>query len=437
MEFFCISIRGIIIESGHHNFDYLIPPEKYRKEHPEFFAENEQTRQQRLAGMPPESRQLCTTNAALREELVKNLLEYRKKYPELQYLALNPNDGFGWCECSECSRFYDKDLKGNVYSLSEKYYKADRIFHDLIQAVNAGIREKAPDIILNFFAYINYTSPAPGFRLLPGMGVHLALYWRCINHDIDCEKCGINSGYYQDILAWEKVKNGGLFNIYEYFMGINFYLGMPMLHFESMFREFDFYHAHKVDGVFTQFWPGHWTVYGPNYYFMAKAARGEDAEEAISGFYRKRFGKMEKVARRFYGKIREILHSMSDCHIPHCIAFLSRVSLGDLEALRSDGEALAANCPELPGRACGIWVEYMCRFKKIYEDSKLRPTSRETVEEFLEWIHANKEAKIFVTAKFDQFFGEWFEDIAAGRNWHYFTENDWFTEYSRRKIVPR
>ena len=27
--------RGIIIESGHHNFNYLIPPEKYRDEHPD------------------------------------------------------------------------------------------------------------------------------------------------------------------------------------------------------------------------------------------------------------------------------------------------------------------------------------------------------------------------------------------------------------------
>ena len=33
------AVRGIIIESGHHNFNYLIPPEKYRKDHPDFFAD--------------------------------------------------------------------------------------------------------------------------------------------------------------------------------------------------------------------------------------------------------------------------------------------------------------------------------------------------------------------------------------------------------------
>ena len=32
-------IRGIVIESGHHNFNYWIPGRKYGKTHPEFFAE--------------------------------------------------------------------------------------------------------------------------------------------------------------------------------------------------------------------------------------------------------------------------------------------------------------------------------------------------------------------------------------------------------------
>ena len=32
-------IRGIEIESGHHNFNYWIPGRKYGKTHPEFFAE--------------------------------------------------------------------------------------------------------------------------------------------------------------------------------------------------------------------------------------------------------------------------------------------------------------------------------------------------------------------------------------------------------------
>ena len=284
--------RGIIIESGHHNFNYLIPPEKYRAEHPEFFAETAANKKRQLAGMPEVSRQLCTTNPGLRAELVKNLINYSKLHPEIKFLGLNPNDGFGWCECENCSKLYDKSSRGDTYCRSEKYYRANGIFNTLIADVSSQLHAAAPELVLNFFAYVNYTTPASGFKLTPGTSVHLALYWRCINHAINNPECGINSGYLRDILAWEKAKAGGYLNIYEYFMGINFYLAMPMLHFETMFNEVDFYSAHQVDGLFTQFWMEHWSAYGINYFFMARAARGESFEEASERFYRTRFGKM-------------------------------------------------------------------------------------------------------------------------------------------------
>jgi hypothetical protein len=128
---------------------------------------------------------------------------------------------------------------------------------------------------------------------------------------------------------------------------------------------------------------------------------------------------------------------MSDCHIPHLIAFLSRVSMDDLENLRPDAELLAANCPLLPGKALAAWVEYMCRFKKIYELSKSRQTPAAEVQNLLDWIHDNADSKLFVLAHFDRFFNLWFEDIKAGKDWQYFTENDWFTEYQRHRIFPR
>jgi DNA-binding LacI/PurR family transcriptional regulator len=81
------AIRGIIIESGHHNFDYLIPPEKYRKNHPDFFAVTAENKRRQLAGMPEVSRQLCTTNPALRTELLNSLLRYRKEHPEIKGIA--------------------------------------------------------------------------------------------------------------------------------------------------------------------------------------------------------------------------------------------------------------------------------------------------------------------------------------------------------------
>lgn len=427
--------RGIIIESGHHNFNYLVPPEKYQKEHPDFFAVTAENKTRQLVGMPVVSRQLCTTNPQLRKELVKNLIEYTEKHPEVKYLGLNPNDGFGWCECENCAKLYDKSTKGESYCRSEKYYRANTIFNDLIADVSAQLHQLSPELVLNFFAYVNYTNPAPGFRLTPGTSVHLALYWRCINHEINSPDCGINSGYWRDILAWEKVKDGGFLNIYEYFMGINFYLAMPMLHFEAMFNEFELYSQHQVDGVTTQFWLENWSAYGTNYFFMARAARGESAADALERFYTARFGKTADRARSFYGKLRKILQKLGDCHIPHVISFLSRTTAEELEDLRSDAAEISRQCKNLPGKAFPVWVEYMIRFKKLYDLSLTRPTPASEVRNFLDWILEQQESKLFVPERYKKFFGQWFEDIENGKDWRYFTENDWQQEYSRHPLI--
>ncbi|MBE6364007.1 MAG: DUF4838 domain-containing protein [Lentisphaerae bacterium] len=427
--------RGIIIESGHHNFNYLIPPEKYRKDHPDFFADTAANRQRQLAGMPEVSRQLCTTNPALRAELVKNLRQYHEDHPEVTHLGLNPNDGFGWCECENCSKLYDKSSMGDSYCRSEKYYRANGIFNSLIDDVGAQLHEAAPELKLNFFAYVNYSTPAPGFKLKPGTGVHLALYWRCINHAVNDPKCGINSGYFRDILAWQKAKAGGDFNIYEYYMGINFYLAMPMLHFENMFKEIDLYHDCKVNCVSTQFWLENWSAYGINYYFMVQAARGEKFSDAMERFYTARFGKMADAARRFYGKLQKILQNLGACHIPHVISFLSRTTIEELEDLREDAALIGKICPLLPGSIFPVWVEYMIRFKKIYDLSLTRRTPAAEVREFLDWILSHQEAKLFVPERFTTFFESWFEDIENGKDWRYFTENDWQTEYDRHPCI--
>jgi hypothetical protein len=66
---------------------------------------------------------------------VKSLLNYQQQHPEVKYLALNPNDGFGWCECENCSKLYDPDRRGESYCRSEKYYPANRIFNALVSEV--------------------------------------------------------------------------------------------------------------------------------------------------------------------------------------------------------------------------------------------------------------------------------------------------------------
>ena len=427
-------IRGIVIESGHHNFDYWIPGKKYGKTHPHFFAMVDGKRitpSERDSDLLM-SEQLCTTNKELRAEIVKNMLAYCDAHPEVKVISLVPNDGFGWCECPECSKYYDKEKKGEYYNLSNHVYKADKIYHDLIDDISARLHEVRPDISLTFVAYVNYSRPAEGFQLNKNTAVHMAPYWHCINHSIDDEDCPINSSYADDLKCWEKSKNGGEINIYEYYMGVNFYLSLPMVHFEEMFRDISWYNAHGIDGILTQFHIPHWTVYGNNYFLMGRAARGEDMTGSIDTLFEMLYGKEAQQAKSFWKKAKDLLLALGECHIPYPYSFLKRVNKESLKELQSLAQDLAKAAPaDCMRKELVIWTEYLIRFKELFDTYHEGKLAKKDVDDFVTWIHSYRDTRVFVQDKFDMYFPALHEALEKGTPWLHFNF-DWEDEYIRK-----
>ena len=380
-----------------------------------------------------EQQTLCTTNPELRSEIVRNMLDYCEKHPEVKVISLVPNDGFGWCECKECSKFYDKSDKGDFYSVSEHVYKANRIYHDLVKEVAARLHEKRPDIQLTFCAYVNYCEPAPGFRLTPGLAVHFAPYWRCINHLVDDPECYYNSNYAKDIMEWEAVKDGGEINIYEYYMGVNFYLSLPMVHFRELFHEMGWYEEHHVDGILTQFHIPHWSVYGLNYALMAKAARGESPQDAIPILFRSLFGNDGEAYLDFYWNVKEMLLHIGKCHIPHPYSLFRRTTLSQFKEIHRQAGELAARDPSNRlGREILVWTEYLVRFKSLFDDYHAGVLTEEMLDEFLAWIHSFRTTRVFVHERFDMYFQALRSCLRTGKPWVHFNI-DWEDGYVIRE----
>ena len=427
-------VRGITIESGHHNFNYWIPGRKYNATHPEYFAEINGKRIQSSDGKSTLllSEQLCTTNPELREEIIQNMLAYLDKYPEVKIIALVPNDGFGWCECKECSKYYDKNEMGDFYSVSEHVYKANRIYHDLIQYVGTRLHEKRPDVHLSFCAYINYCRPSEGMTLTPGLMVWFANYWRCINHDIDDPACPINSHYADDIRSWVDVNRGGKVCVYEYFMGVNFYISLPMVHIMDIFKEVAWYEKNHVDGLATQFHIPHWSVYGVNYYMFAKAARGETAPQAPMRMMEDLFGKDALAGSMFYDALKKTLLDLGGCHIPYPHSILSRITSERCSYLLNLAKGLASLAPEDPLRQdIVVWMEYLCRFKELFDLNEAGTLTLEKIEELQAWMHSFKGRRIFVLHRVDTYFEAIKAAVKNGRKWLHFNL-DWEDAYIRR-----
>ena len=427
--------RGIEIESGHHNFDYWIPGKVYGKTHPEFFAEINGKRISPSGNAEMLlSEQLCTTNPELRAEIARRMLEYCDAHPEVRTISLVPNDGFGWCECENCSKFYDKNKKGDFYSSSEHVYKADRIYHDMVRDIAARVNHVRPDLQITMVAYINYCAPSEGFTLNSGMAVHFAPYWRCINHEINELECPINSRYADDLRKWCAVKRGGEVNVYEYYMGVNFYLSLPMVHFHEMFHELQWYHDIGVDGILTQFHIPHWSVYGLNYYLMGKAARGESETAAITDIFERLFGADATQALEFYHNIKKLLLTMGKCHIPYPYSLFRRTTLADYQSLLAQAQELAAKAPQDRFRQeLVVWMEYLCRFKTFFDQMHARTATIEDAHHLLEWIHSHRDTRVFVHERFDSYFQAIEEAIRTGREWLHFNI-DWEDAYIRRHI---
>ena len=416
-------VRGIAIESGHHNFNYWIPGRKYGKSNPEFFAEINGMRIQSSDGKAELllSEQLCTTNKQLRQEIAKNMLEYCEKNPEVKTISLVPNDGFGWCECSECSKFYDKSKKGDFYSLSTHVYVADKIYHNMVEEIAQIVGKVRPDIKITLCAYINYCRPSKNFKLTPNLGVHFAPYWRCINHTIDDENCPVNSFYARDIKEWCSVKEGGKVNIYEYYMGVNFYLSLPMIHFEEMFHEIQWYNKNNVDGVLTQFHIPHWSVYGLNYCLMAKAARGEDAKVAIDSLFDEVFGDDAKLAKEFYHEVKLLQKKIGTCHIPYPRSILRRTKAEDFAKLIPLAQELAKKSPNDSFRQDLVtWTTYMLKFKELFDKYQDGQLTLDNLKEFLDFIHSYRESRVFVHDRFDMYFKALETALTNNTKWIHF-----------------
>ncbi|OGV56871.1 MAG: hypothetical protein A2017_05030 [Lentisphaerae bacterium GWF2_44_16] len=425
-------VRGIEIESGHHNFSYWIPGEKYAKSNPDYFAI---INGQRISPSSSKStlllsEQLCTTNPELRAEIAKRMSEYMKAHPELKTISLLPNDGFGWCECPECSKFYDKNKKGDFYSVSKHVYKADKIYHDMVREISDKLHASNPETMLTFAAYINYCAPSPGFKLHKNTAVHFAPYWRCVNHLIDDKNCWLNSAYFKDLKAWVKAKDGGEVNIYEYIMGINFYISLPLIFHETIFDEIKTYSKLGVDGFLTQFHIPHWTAYGQNFYMMAKAAYGADRKKSVKDFFRKVFGaEHTRTVEKLYAQLLHIQKSSGPCLVTYPRALFKRTDTKEYRKAHELSQKLALECPDNDfARRLVIWTEYILKFKELFDKYHAGKSSVGEIEDFLKWCMTLRKDRVLVTDRVEMYFKAWLECARTGKEWIHFNL-DWEDKY--------
>jgi hypothetical protein len=133
--------RGLLPKIGAHSRQYFYSSEEYFQLHPEQFA--------LVKGKRIGSTQICYSNHDSVPEYAKNVVQYLKARPEIAIVGLWPSDGFGFCECDQCTSGSTTD-----------------ILLDYVNSVSQAVHDHNPEVKVEFLSYIHYTVPPQNVKPL-------------------------------------------------------------------------------------------------------------------------------------------------------------------------------------------------------------------------------------------------------------------------------
>jgi len=269
-----------------HSFYRLIPPEKYFKDHPEYFSLIDGKRR-------VERGQLCLSNPEVVRLGTEGLLKWMEEQPGATIYSVSQNDWEGWCECDNCRRIEEEE--GGAHSGPVLRF---------VNALAAAIEKKHPDKLIDTLAYW-YTEPPPlKARPRPNVRIRLCPIGACEAHPY--EQCPHNAYFMRNLRAWSKITDR--LYIWHYNTNFSHYL-MPFPDFDELAADIPVYRRHGVVGLFLE---GAYPKGGGGEnaelrsYVMARLLwdTRADVEAAIREFMEGVYGKAAPAMRDYF----ELLH---------------------------------------------------------------------------------------------------------------------------------
>ena len=212
-----------------HTFYQLLPPEKYFREHPEYYS--------LIAGRRRAERgQLCLTNPEVLRLATERVLSWIREHPEATIFSVSQNDWTGWCECDNCRRVEQEE--GGVHSGPLLRF---------VNALAAEIEKRHPDKLIDTLAYWYTEAPPARVRPRPNVRIRLCPIGACQAHPY--ERCERNAYFMARLKAWSQITS----QLYVWHYNTNFahYL-MPFPDFDELAADIPMYHRQGVVGLFLE-----------------------------------------------------------------------------------------------------------------------------------------------------------------------------------------
>ena len=318
-----------IYEGFVHTFYPLIPPEKYFKDHPEWFSEINGKRTYEHA-------QLCLTNEEMRKELVKNLKDRLRNNPAATIASVSQNDWHGNCQCANCAPIE-----------KEEDSPAGLVLR-FINAVAAEVEQEFPQVAISTLAYQYTRKPPKLTKPRQNVIVQLCSIECSFSKPLADER---NKTFRDDIIGWSKICNR--LYIWDYTTNFRHYV-MPHPNLRVLGPNVKFFADHNVKGIFEQ---GAYQSYGAEMaelraWVLAKLLwnPNRDGQKLIDEFIDGYYGPAAPHIREYLKVTHDAVEASGDwlgCFSEHKAKFLSFETLSKGWTHLKTAEADAQNDPNL------------------------------------------------------------------------------------------
>ncbi len=264
---------GIELTHAHSWGGYV--PDSLFATHPDFFA-------MKADGSRAAKGWLCTSNAEMRDYFADGVL--KKIAGGHLNPSLSPTDGRGYCQCPACRAQDDPteiEPSSGTVSMSPRYV-------DFFNAIGAKVAAKAPDSILSFYCYADYTQPPPGVKCAPNLCAFIAPIRYCRLHGMNNPNCPSCQQERSMIEGWARAADK--IGYYEY----NYDLAestVPLSRISVLKHDIPYLKSKGCIGLTIEVL-SNWHIYGPQIYLAQRLAYSPDAntDAVMDDYFLKFYG---------------------------------------------------------------------------------------------------------------------------------------------------
>ena len=217
-----------------HNVAYLVPPDVYGKEHPEYFALVDGQRKLEVKGGGP---QLCVSNPAVIDLVTEAVLKEIEKNPAAKNINIAQMDNESYCTCPNCA----------AIDAREESHAGAHL--ELVNAVAERVEKTHPDVFISCYAYQYTRKPPKTLRARHNVLIQLCSIECCDFHAIDDRSCALNRAFCEDTAGWKKKADQML--IWHYNTNFRGYL-LPFPNLRAIGPSVEYFAKNNGRGVFMQ-----------------------------------------------------------------------------------------------------------------------------------------------------------------------------------------